>query len=325
MKILFISSDYNGIYEYFEAWILKELRKKHEVNVYHIKGGLRVLQSLTKSCKPEIAITLIGFKLPIRMVQWLKTQQIKTAVWFTEDPYYMDQTADLSHYYDFVFTIDSASLEFYRKNGHKHTYQLSLATEPAIFKPKEKMEAKFKSDICIVGYPYPERIQYIQLLLQGTNYNITVVGKWKKPLYPFRNHPKLVIHDRWVEPAVAADFYNGAHIVLNTHRPSNLKQNKNRLGIEGNTINNRTYDVASCGSFQLIEYKKDLPSHFIEDKEIISFRNDQELIEKIDYFMQSEDERQKIAINARKRVLKDHTFENRLDKMLDIINNTILS
>lgn len=322
MKILFISSDYNGIYEHFEAWIVKELRKKHEVNFYHMKVGLRGLQSITKSFNPEVAITLVGFKLPIRMVQWLQTQQIKTAVWFTEDPYYMDQTAVLSRNYDFVFTIDSAALEFYEKAGHKHAYQLPLATEPTIFKTKEKMEARFKSDICIVGYPYPERIQYIKLLLQNTNYNITIVGRWKKSLYPFQNHPKLVIHDRWVEPSVAADFYNGANIVLNTHRPSNLKQNKNLLGIEGNTINNRTYDVASCGSFQLIEYKEDLPSHFIEDKEIVSFRNDQELIEKIDHFMQAEDERQKIATNARKRVLKDHTFEHRLDKMLDIINST---
>lgn len=322
MKILFISSEYYGIYEHFEAWIVKELRKKNEISVYHTKGGLRGLQSLTKSFNPEVAITLVGFKLPIRMVQWLQTQQIKTAVWFTEDPYYMDQTANLSNYYDFVFTIDSAALEFYRKNGHKHAYHLPLATEPEIFKPKEK-KAPYKSEICIVGFPYPERIQYIQLLLQNTNYNITVVGKWKKPLYPFQNHPKLVIHDRWVEPSVAADFYNGANIVLNTHRPSNLKQNKNQLGIEGNTINNRTYDVASCCSFQLLEYKEDLPSHFIENKEMVSFKNDQELIEKIDHFMQSEDERQKIATNARKRVLKDHTFKHRLDEMLTIINTII--
>jgi len=122
MKILFISSDYSGIYDHFEAWILRELKKKHEVNVFQIKSGLRVLQPLTKSFKPEVAITLVGFKLPARMIHWLKQQQIKTAVWFTEDPYYMDQTAELSRYYDFVFTIDTAALEFYEKNGHKHAY-----------------------------------------------------------------------------------------------------------------------------------------------------------------------------------------------------------
>ena len=86
-----------------------------------------------------------------------------------------------------------------------------------------------------------------------------------------------------MEPSIVADFYNGANIVLNTHRPFNLKQNQNRLGIEGKTINNRTFDVAACGSFQLIEFKEDLPNHFIEDEEMVSFRSDQELLKKIDY------------------------------------------
>lgn len=324
MKILFISSDYNGIYEHFELWIISELRKHHEVIVYQMKGGLRVLKSLEKSKKPDVAIALLGFKLPITVINWLKTQQIKTAVWFTEDPYYMDQTAELSQIYDFVFTIDSAAQEFYKKNGNKNTYQLPLATEPEVFKPIENIGNQFRSDICIIGFPYPDRIQYIQLLLQNTNYNITVVGKWKKAMSPFHNHPRLFIYDKWVEPSVVANFYNGAQIVLNTHRPFNLKQNKNQLGIKGKTINNRTYDVAACGSFQLIEYKIDLPNHFIENEEIVSFKSEQELLEKVDYYMQCEVERDRIATNARKRVLENHTFKHRLDKMLTIISHTIL-
>ena len=323
MKILFISSGYDRIYNHFEDWILRELRTKHEVIFFQINKGLPSLKSLTKSFKPEAAITLVGKELPIRMVQWLKSQQVKTAVWFTEDPYYMDQTAELSRNYDFVFTIDSAALELYKKIGHEHTYHLPLATEPQVFKPKD-IKAQFRSDICFVGYPYPNRIQYIQFLLQNTTYHIKVVGTWKKPLISFRNNPNLVIYDGWVEPSIAADFYNSANIVLNTHRPFNIKENQNQLGIEGKTINNRTYDVAACESFQLIEFREDLPNHFIEDKEIISFRSDQELLKKIDHFIHFKEERQRIASNARNRVLKDHTFENRLEKMLTIMNNTFI-
>ena len=40
--------------------------------------------------------------------------------------------------------------------------------------------------------------------------------------------------------------------------------------------------------------------------------------------MQFEEERQRIATNARNRVLKDHTFEHRLEKMLTIINNVFI-
>lgn len=324
MKILFITSGYKGIYDYFEKWIVDSLKKKHDLKIFPFENRLHNLQLLTKSFNPEVAITLVGFKFPIKMVEWLNKQQVKTAVWFTEDPYYMDRTMTLSPYYDFLFTIDSAALEYYKNNGHKHAYQLPLAAEPEVFRPRQT-QGKYNSDICILGYPYPNRTNYIRFLLQNTNYKIKVVGRWKNTLNQFRNHSNLDIHEGWVEPSIAADFYNGANIVLNTHRPFNLRENQNRLGIVGKSINNRTFDAAACGSFQLIEFKEDLPEHFIENEELVCFRSYQELLQKLDYYMQSKEERERIANNARERVLGEHTFKHRLDKMLAIINDSIKS
>jgi spore maturation protein CgeB len=318
LKILFITSSYKGIYDHFEAWIVSVLKKNHEVEFFHFKDGLSNLQTVTGGFNPEMALTLVGFKLPIQMVQFLKKQRVKTAVWFTEDPYFMDRTQVLAQYFDFVFTIDSAALEFYKNNGHLNTYQFPLATEPQVFMPKQ-VEAKYRSDICLVGFPYPDRIQFIKFLLQNTPYKIKVVGKWANPLFRFQSNPKLMIHEGWVEPSIVADFYNGAKIVLNTHRPFNLSQNQNKLGIIGKSINNRTFDIAACSSFQLIEFKEDLPNYFLEDKEIVTFRSNQELVQKIDFYLKFEEERQLIATNAKNRVLKEHTFEHRLEKMLDLI------
>lgn len=321
MKILFITSGYDGIYEHFETWIVHELQKKHEVRVIQHKTNLNILNSSISTFQPDAAFTLVGFKLPIRLLNALQRSRIKTAIWFTEDPYYMDQTSILARYFDYIFTIDSAAMEFYKKNGHKHVYQLSLATEPTIFKPKEIDDA-VKSDICMVGFPYPDRITLIQYLLQNTNYQIQVVGKWKKALAVFQRHPQLKIHEGWVEPSKAADYYNGAGIVLNTHRPYNLKQNQNRFGIVGKNINNRTFDAAACGSFQLIEFKEELSKHFKENREIVSFQDKEELVEKLNYYLVNENERKRIAENARKRAITEHTFEKRLAKMMQIISTT---
>jgi spore maturation protein CgeB len=212
-------------------------------------------------------------------------------------------------------------MDFYKDKGHEHVWQLPLATAPEVFFPKE-VHGKYKSDICIVGFPYPERIRYVQRLLQNNSYKIQVVGKWTNALYRFRQHQNLKIHEGWVEPKMVADFYNGAKIVLNTHRPFDLQQNMNRLGIKGKGINNRTFDVASCASFQLIEYKEDLKDHFNEDQEIVSFKSFSQLQEKIHYYIVAEDERKKIANKARERVLKNHTFEKRLEQMISLINET---
>ncbi len=318
MKILFLTSGYDGVYKHFEAWIVKELQKNHQVSVLQHKTKINTLHTYIHTFQPDIALTLVGFYLSQGLLNALQQNQIKTAIWFTEDPYYMDQTSMLANNFNYIFTIDSAAMEFYKKNDHNNVYHLSLATEPQIFKPKE-INDSHKSDICMVGFPYPNRIHLIQYLLQNTNYQIQVVGKWEKALALFQRHPQLKIHEGWVEPSNAADYYNGAKIVLNTHRPFDLKRNQNRFGIVGRNINNRAFDVAACAAFQLIEYKEDLPSHFIENEEIVSFHNDQELTEKLNYYLTHDEERQRIAENARKRVLLEHTFTKRLEKMMNIL------
>jgi spore maturation protein CgeB len=145
------------------------------------------------------------------------------------------------------------------------------------------------------------------------------VGRWKQSLYRFQNNPNLKFLEGWVKPSIVSNYYNGAKIVLNTHRPFNLKNNQNRLGIVGKSINNRTFDVAACASFQLIEFKDDLKDHFIENEEIVAFNQFDDLVEKVGYYIESENERKQIARKAKERVLKEHTFQHRIEKMIQVI------
>ena len=315
MKILFISSGYSGIYKFFEQWIMRELQKKYNVKLFDPLIGLAKLKTIVNQFKPDVVIVLLGFKVPSYLIQWLKTQELKTAVWLTEDPYYMDRTKELAPLYDYIFTIDTAAMDAYIQHGHQRTFHLPLGTSTEVFKPIQ-VGSHFKSDICLLGYPYPDRVKLIHILLQKTPYKIKLIGKWRNKLIRLQNHPRLKIHDIWVEPSIAAQYYNGAKIVLNTHRPFNLSQNKNRIGIKGTSINNRTFDVAACGSFQLIEHKEDLSTHFIEGQEIVSFKTEEELLQKINHYIKFEEKRNEIADLAAKRVLKEHTFEKRLEDML---------
>jgi spore maturation protein CgeB len=321
MRILLVTSGYKGIYEWFESWIQTDLSKKHEVTFFDFEQGISALQSIVQFSKPDLVLTLVGLNFPTSMLHWLKQHGIKTAGWFTEDPYYIDQTLKLVNEYDYVFTIDSASLEYYQKKGHNQAYHLPLATNPTIFMPKQ-VEEKYRSDICLVGYPYPDRINYVKLLLQYTSYKILLVGNWKPYVHKFRRKENLIIHEGWVEPQVVANYYNGAKIVLNTHRPPTLRHNQNKLGVTGKSINNRTFDVAACSAFQLIEFKEDLPQHFMEEVEIVSFKSLEELLEKTHHFINADAERKNIANKARERVLKEHTFQHRLDKLVSLIDGS---
>jgi spore maturation protein CgeB len=301
-----------------EGWILAEISKKEKVKLFNIKSGLKSLKFVCKSFRPHVAIVIAGLNIPKEMLNWLNLQNIKTAAWFTEDPYFMDRTQLKSKQFAYVFTIDTAALEVYQKQGHTHVFHLPLGTNTEVFKPK-LADSQFKSDICIVGYPYHERIKYIEFLLQHTNYIIQVVGEWERVLSKFKRHANLKFHNGWAVPKIVTEYYNGAKIVLNTHRPFDLEQNKNMAGIAGKSINNRTFDIAACRAFQLIEDKEDLPLHFNEGEEIVSFNSFEDLLIKTRCYIEDEEDRNRIANNAWKRVLRGDTFEHRVEKMLNII------
>jgi spore maturation protein CgeB len=318
MNILLITSGYKGIYPWLERWVFTEISRKEKAKLFHIKNGLKALKFVCKSFRPHAVVVLGGLNIPQNMLSWLNRQNLKTAVWFTEDPYFMDYTKLKSKEFAYVFTIDSAALEIYQNQGHTNAYHLPLGTNTEVFKPKF-VETKFKSDICIVGYPYPERIKYIEFLLQHTQYIIQAVGEWKRHLSKIKEYTNLKVHNGWAAPNVVAEYYNGAKIVLNSHRPFNLEHNKNVTGVVGKSINNRTFDIAACRAFQLIQTKEDLPLHFNVGEEIVSFNSFEDLLIKTRRYIEVEEERNRIANNAWKRVLSGDTFEHRVEKMLNII------
>jgi spore maturation protein CgeB len=84
-------------------------------------------------------------------------------------------------------------------------------------------------------------------------------------------------------------------------------------------VNPRVFEIAACGGFQLCDPCRGLDRLFDFETELPVYRDLAELRRKIDYFLEHEDERIAIARRARKRALRDHTYEQRAQRMLDCI------
>ncbi|MFC0271914.1 glycosyltransferase [Metabacillus herbersteinensis] len=322
MKVLYITSGFPGIYQFFDNCIVNEMNNDdHICKSFNHFQGIDSLKLIVLKFEPDLVFTLTGFILPKEMTDWLRSKNIKLAVWMTEDPYYMDTSIGLASHYDYVFTIDSSSLEVYREKGHPNVYLLPLGTDPNIFSPKPNVDEQQINDICLVGYPYPERIDIINLLLKETSYTVQVVGgNWKDNLLQWSENKQLKIID-WSPPDTVAYYYNNAKIILNTHRPHDLAENQNSMGIINSSINNRTFDVAASGAFQLISYKPDLRNYFTEE-EMVSFQKEEDLLNKIDHFMKHKEERKKIAVSAREKVLNQHTFLHRTKEIISTVKES---
>lgn len=81
----------------------------------------------------------------------------------------------------------------------------------------------------------------------------------------------------------------------------------------------RVFDIMSVGGFVLSNWQPEIPELFEEGKEIVTFRTPEEMLDKVEYYLKHEMERQRIALNGYRKVKNCHTLEHRLAKIISII------
>lgn len=102
------------------------------------------------------------------------------------------------------------------------------------------------------------------------------------------------------------------------YNASKIHLNLTRVQLKS-AINMRIFDGSACGSFVLGDYRSDLVNLFDIEKEVVFFRDKCQMRELILYFLAHPEKRKEIADRAQKRVLNEHTFEHRMQRLVDIM------
>lgn len=84
-------------------------------------------------------------------------------------------------------------------------------------------------------------------------------------------------------------------------------------------IPQRIFDIMSVGGFVLSNYQQEMEELFVPDKEIVLYRDMEELIYKVNYYLKNDKERIQIAMNGYKKVKEYYAYPKVLRKILDII------
>ena len=85
-------------------------------------------------------------------------------------------------------------------------------------------------------------------------------------------------------------------------------------------INYRTFETCGCKTFLLTNYSPNLEKLFDIGKELITYNNLSEVDDLVKYYLENEDERNKIAEAGYLRVKSEHTYYHRAKKLIEIIN-----
>jgi spore maturation protein CgeB len=323
LRILFISSGFSGIYPSFESTIEEAFLTFNHSLLKIAPVYTKEIVEQIESFNPDFVMTFVGYKMDKGLLQLLMKKGIALGVWLTEDPFYIDQSVILIEDYDYVFTIDLGAYEYYKeKFKDKKIYHLPLGTDPSRFYPSN-VPTPYIYDLCLVGYPYSERIEFVKYILNHTPHSMLLAGPHWRKYIKSKGTERLKIINHWIEPEFVRQIFSLSKIILNPHRSYDFYKNLNSLGIEAKSINNRTFDIAACGGFQLIPNKPDLARHFNTSQDIISYSSYDECVQLIYQYVNDEKLRDFYRQNARERVLNSHSFNQRVEFILKQIINEV--
>lgn len=81
----------------------------------------------------------------------------------------------------------------------------------------------------------------------------------------------------------------------------------------------RIWDVLGCGGFLISNYQEELPEYFEIGKEIETYSSEQELLGKIQYYLENDKEREAIAEKGYKKVKAMHSYVHRIRDIMNIV------
>jgi hypothetical protein len=182
-----------------------------------------------------------------------------------------------------------------------------LAFEPAVLaRLKSRDPAIGASFVGSLSLDHQARVDLLEALCTQCSIEIWANGVDRLP----HNSP---IRSCWKGSVWGAEMYQTLHrskMTVNHH-----------IGISGDYANNmRLYEATGVGTLLLVDCKKNLRDMFEPGREVLTYRSAEECAELIRYYQAHESEREAIARAGQQRTLRDHTYERRMQELLEIVD-----
>jgi spore maturation protein CgeB len=241
---------------------------------------------------------------------------ITTTNWFCNASYQFQLVSEIAPEYNFCLVPEKFRLEDYRRAGANPIY-CQEAANPEIYRPHPGREMY---DAGFIGQAYGERPALIEWLAEH-QVDVRVWGQgWE---YFRKRRPSLLGTRRTKDegvPKIPARLIGG--ILSDEELVRTFSRTKINLGFARCWTNEngaeritqirlRDFEVPMSGGFYLTEHQDELEEFFEIDSEIACYRDKDELLEKIRFYLKRPDLREDIRKAGRRRCLRDHTWEKR--------------
>ncbi|WP_010270223.1 CgeB family protein [Paenibacillus senegalensis] len=213
------------------------------------------------------------------------------------DPDVFPTISVYAHEFSYHTTNSQLAYRRYLNRGFNNIGFMPFAVDSRFFVPRPP-NPNYQCDVAIVGHARPDRVPLAKRLQ----------AKFGAVLYG-RNWPggKGPVHgEEWFQAVYSTKC-------LISFPKTGAGYTNVKVGV---------FEAAATGRLMLVPYFEEIKRYFDYDREIVGFSNEQELFEKLSYYLRHEDERNRIAEAARMRCALEHTWAKRLSPFIERAANS---
>jgi spore maturation protein CgeB len=265
----------------------------------------RMLTSQADAAKPDLAFFfLFTDQIDTATIEEVgNVGECRTVNWFADDHWRFDSfTRQMAPAFDLAVTTDPDALEKYQMLPDVRVHLSQWACNRYAYR---RTTTQLAHDVTFVGQPHGDRRQ-ITARLRAEGVPIECWG------FGWPSGP--------IEHAQMVDVFASSRINLNLSNSSEASGLKARVGRALHLpapaqrppqIKGRNFEVPGCGGFLLTERVSHLDHYFRLDQEVAVYDGVDDLIEKIGFWLDHPEERQRVAEAGYRRVLAEHTYDHR--------------
>jgi len=290
---------------------LHRLPKSWEASLHahaHRNIDRRILE-IARRIKPDLIFASKAKYVSLEVLDELRTIA-PTANWYVDMMSNEATIRKVLPHYDFLFNYDRYVIDQFRREGHTNVYHLPWCgyLEKDAQWPENK---EYKHNVVFIGSYHPEIFPRDAELSGLKELGLKIWG---------RGWGKSALRDCWqgVLPPVAEK-------IQAVYKESKMAIYYDSLyDVPGTGITLRPFEITAAGSMMLGQVaRSEFPELFEYGKEVIIFDNPEDLKKKIAYYLGHEDERRNVAKAGFERTRNDHTYYNRVGRILDIVSGKI--
>ncbi|MDH5562918.1 MAG: DUF3880 domain-containing protein [Nitrospirota bacterium] len=266
---------------------------------------------------PDIVLAMSQAPLSMAVLEQMRRKKVLTAMWFVENFRHLTYWQQMIDGYDFWFVMQQAAcVEAFKQAGASQVSYLPLAADPTIHQPialTPQEQQEYGADVSFLGAGYRNRREILPTLL-GHEWTFKLWGnEWEQA--GVLQHV-LQRNGARIDTSTSVKIFNGTTVNVNLHSYTGLG-----LDPDGDSVNPRTFELASCGAFQVIDHRTLLPELFDESMMGV-IRTSEALAPAVRSYLHEPEQRRNMAERSKKHVNLFHTYVHRMQALLSTVGLT---